>query len=206
MIWSLSSFDGAAEVFSATTSGHFFLSSFPCPCSWHCTSFDAYTSARESLGNIWRFFDLEPFLSHFNCGWGHEEDYKTDEGENVIIGDIDTTLEGEGGNPEIFFVVKIESGVDGEWVGVGDGDAEATQISTISRVANEDGSDDEHASSNGEGDDVAGCFFEPSAKGLTTRKGVKEELDGGGNKLDDNHDVAFEEGKKEFETSNGESD
>lgn len=102
--------------------------------------------------------------------------------------------------------MKIETRIDGKWIGICNGNASSTKIGAIGRVADKNCCNDKHGGSNREGNDVTGCFFEPFAKCFTPGECIKKQLNGGCNKLDYDHNIAFDKCKKKFEAGNSEGD
>lgn len=163
---------------------------------------DSTLNIREGLGGVGRFLDLEPVLGHLDGGWGHEEDEEADEGEDVSIVGLGIG-QGKGREPDILpILVDLGALVDAEGIGV---TTKIFEESFVGRVAHEDGGKDKHTGGDGEGDEIRGSGFEPGGKSFASRHSIHEDLDWGGDGLDNDHNVGLDQGHHELEHSDGKS-
>lgn len=166
---------------------------------------DTSTEVGNCFGGVGAFFDLEPFLGHFDGRGSHGEDEEANEGKDVVAVNVRAAGEGEGGEPDLFCARSVDglTGVNGEGVGIIV--VPVFEEGGLGGVADKNGSHDEHTGGDGEGDQVASRFFEPVTESLGAREGVEEDLDGGGDSLDDEHNVSLDESPHELEHGESES-
>lgn len=140
-------------------------------------------------------------MGHLDGGRSHKKDKEADEGEDVggtlRTGELGFG-EGEGREPHVLAVL-VDVGTFIYAKGIG---AASSQKSFIGGIAHKNGSKDKHTGSDREGDQIAGGFLEPFGEGFAPGHGVHENLDGGSNRLDNDHDIGFDEREHEFEHGN----